>query len=173
MRKSNVASICQGRDTQSLFGSQEFVGILERNVSDANLTLVLLSFPVDPCVLGPREIAGVFDLVIHTLKLDVFEDLPLPHMDGHEGLYSDPYLSVHVLKAHLREVCENTLDVLALLFKFNNFLLVRPLKTRADHRSPENLNAYKGDLRWILQCKLLCRKLEAISGSFLAKGSDG
>mmetsp|Transcript_13743 Transcript_13743/g.31845 ORF Transcript_13743/g.31845 Transcript_13743/m.31845 type:complete len:1547 (-) Transcript_13743:4516-9156(-) len=150
LRKRDVASVGQRRDTQALLTTEVLVAVLEVDVGNGHNAVVEVAAPVETALLLPLEIGGVLDLVLH----DSVEDIALVHLDRDQGLDVGALQRRQLLGCHHHEVRQHLRD---LLVRISHDELVRLGLGQGvlGVAGPLELHAEQADLRRVLLHEVL------------------
>ena len=93
LRKSDVASLSESRDTQTLLGTQKLVLVGEIDIGNAHHGiphLFIINSPIESWVLLPIEVSDVSDPVCEDILMNSPKHFFLIDLDGKKGLYFIP-----------------------------------------------------------------------------------
>ena len=174
LSESNVASFREGRDTESLLGTKEFVLISEIDISDRNdglAVLAILSAPVEARILGPVEVGNVTDATSEHVVVDSLEKILLVDLDGNEGLdLGTDELVRQVVTTHVRQIVHDAVNLGVLLLE-GLLAVTLALKALSDFLGENELDSEQGNLRLVFVDEVLEVQGEALSGSILANAA--
>jgi hypothetical protein len=85
LRKSNVTSISEGSDTETLLSTEELILVNEFDISNCNCNCSFFNFPVAASVLEPIEVVFVLNFVSFYESNNLFELVTLVYLNRHKS----------------------------------------------------------------------------------------
>jgi hypothetical protein len=103
--KSDITSICEWSNTESLFGTEELIRVVDSPVSDLDLEMFKFISPIDTDLLLPVEISNIGDFSETWLAGKIVEEIELMDLDCNQGLnFGTDKFGLTTLETHNTEM---------------------------------------------------------------------